>query len=116
LTGKFTSGKYEETRFSDTHVLGKYFQNLYGDPKLQLAMNDFKSVLTPLNISASEASIRWIFHHSKLGEQDAVILGASKLAQIEDNMRSILAGPLPDGVVQAIDSIWRTLEESRAGL
>ena len=79
-------------------------------------MNDFKSVLTPLNISASEASIRWIFHHSKLGEHDAVILGASKLEQIKDSLRSISAGPLPDDVVKAIDSIWGTLEESRAGL
>lgn len=116
LTGRFTSGQHEGTRFSDTHVLGKYFQNLYGDPKLQQAMKNFESALKPLGVSGSEASIRWIFHHSKLGEHDAVILGASKLEQIKDSLRSISAGPLPDDVVKAIDSIWGTLEESRAGL
>ncbi|TVY48028.1 Oxidoreductase [Lachnellula occidentalis] len=114
LTGKFSSGQYEGTRFSDDHVLGKYFQNLYSDPKLQQAMKNFESAITPFGISGSEASIRWIFYHSALGEQDAVILGASKLAQIKDSVRSISVGPLPDGVVQAIESIWGVLEESRA--
>jgi aflatoxin B1 aldehyde reductase len=113
LTGKFTSGQYEGTRFSDTHALGKYFQKIYSDPKLETAMKNFESAIAPLGISGSEASIRWIFYHSKLGEHDAVILGASKLAQIEDSLRSIAVGLLPDSVLDAIDSVWGTLEESR---
>lgn len=114
LTGKFTNGQSEGTRFSDNHVLGKFFQSQYGDPKLQQVMKNFESALAPLGISGSEASLRWVFYHSALREQDAVILGASKLAQIKDSLRSISVGPLPDGIVQAINSIWDVLEESRA--
>lgn len=116
LTGKFTSGQYDGTRFSDAHALGKYFQKLYGDPKLQEAMRTLESALKPHGISGSEASIRWVFHHSKLDEHDAVILGASKLSQIQDNVKSVSVGPLPDDVVHAIESIWDTLEENRAGM
>ncbi|TGO51920.1 hypothetical protein BOTNAR_0340g00040 [Botryotinia narcissicola] len=94
LTGNFSAGKSDGTRFSDDHPLGKAFQNLCGAPKLQQAMKNLENILAPLGISGREASLRWIYHHSKLGDGDGIILGASKISQIRVNVASISAGPL----------------------
>lgn len=116
LTGKFTNGQYEDTRFSDTHAHGKFFQVLYGDLNLRQAMRNLEAVLEPLGISSREAGIRWICYHSQLGATDAIILGVSKLVQIKENLESVSVGPLPENVVQSIEDIWSALDESRGGI
>ncbi|TEY45518.1 hypothetical protein BOTCAL_0330g00090 [Botryotinia calthae] len=115
LTGNYSAGKSNGTRFSDDHPLGKAFQNLYGAPKLQEAMKDLENNLAPLSISGREASLRWIYYHSKLGDGDGIILGASKISQIRENVKSISAGPLSREVVQKIEGIWDLLAEERGG-
>ncbi|KAM0131672.1 hypothetical protein ACHAO1_007165 [Botrytis cinerea] len=116
LTGNYSAGKSNGTRFSDDHPLGKAFQTLYGAPKLQEAMKDLENALAPLGISGREASLRWIYHHSKLGDGDGIILGASKMSQIRENVKSISAGPLSEEVVQKIEGIWDLLAEDRGGI
>lgn len=116
LTGNFSAGKSTGTRFSDDHPLGKEFQNLYGAPKLQQAMKNLEDILFPLGISGREASLRWIYYHSRLGEGDAIILGASKISQIRENVKSISAGPLSDEVVEKIEGIWDLLAQDRGGI
>ncbi|KAF5869773.1 putative aldo keto protein [Botrytis fragariae] len=116
LTGNYSAGKSNGTRFSDDHPLGKAFQNLYGAPKLQQAMKDLENNLAPLGISGREASLRWIYHHSKLGDGDGIILGASKISQIRENVESISVGPLSEEVVQKIEGIWDLLAEDRGGI
>ncbi|TGO24352.1 hypothetical protein BPAE_0105g00190 [Botrytis paeoniae] len=113
LTGNYSAGKSNGTRFSDDHPLGKALQNLYGAPKLQQAMKDLENNLTPLGISGREASLRWIYYHSKLGDGDGIILRASKISQISRNVKSISAGPLSEEVVQNIEGIWDLLAEDR---
>ena len=63
-----------------------------------------------------EAALRWIFYHSALGENDGVILGASKISQIQDNLESIRKGPLEPGLVEVFDEVWAGLEETRGGI
>ncbi|KAM0167354.1 hypothetical protein ACHAQE_000656 [Botrytis cinerea] len=116
LTGNYSAGKSNGTRFSDDHPLVKAFQTLYGAPKLQEAMKDLENALAPLGISGREASLRWIYHHSKLGDGDGIILGASKMSQIRENVKSISAGPLSEEVVQKIEGIWDLLAEDRGGI
>jgi len=59
-------------------------------------------------IAIADAAIRWMYHHSALSADagDGVILGASGLAHLQDNLTSAAAGPLPPSVVTAIDSAW----------
>ncbi|TGO38510.1 hypothetical protein BHYA_0073g00190 [Botrytis hyacinthi] len=116
LTGNYSAGKSDGTRFSDDHPLGKAFQNLYGAPKLQQAMKDLENILAPLGISGREASLRWIYYHSRLGDGDGIILGASKISQIRENVKSISAGPLSEEEVQKIEGIWDLLAEDRGGI
>lgn len=64
------------------------------------------NTLEPLVIAGSEACLQWLYYHSALSEEDGVILGASKLPQIVQNMADISKGPLPTDVVQKIDLVW----------
>ncbi|KFY70649.1 hypothetical protein V499_09018, partial [Pseudogymnoascus sp. VKM F-103] len=41
------------------------------------------------------------------GGRDAVVLGVSSLAQLEQNLDAMEAGPLPEVVVKALDEAWR---------
>jgi aflatoxin B1 aldehyde reductase len=140
LTGSYTIDPQSEppsqTRFSNTNPLGKFFQNLYGDSQLHEAMAELKSILAPLGISSRDAALRWICCHSALegvvarkedakvieeleekrgedGDGDAIILGASRLEQISENVGSIVEGKLPKQVVESIEKIWMVLKESR---
>jgi aflatoxin B1 aldehyde reductase len=74
---------------------------------MHAAMTDLLDTLEPLGIAGSEACLRWLYYHSALGEDDGVILGASKMPQIVQNMADISKGPLPTEVLQKIDSFWK---------
>lgn len=73
---------------------------------MHAAMTDLLNLLEPLGISGSEACLRWLYYHSALSEGDGVILGASKMPQIVQNMADISKGPLPTEVLQKIDLLW----------
>ena len=74
-------------------------------------MTGLLDALKPLQISGSEACLRWIYYHSVLQEGDGVILGASKLPQIVQNLNDIAKGPLPAEVVRDIDLLWEELQK-----
>ncbi|HKK64534.1 MAG TPA: aldo/keto reductase, partial [Clostridia bacterium] len=51
-----------------------------------------------------------LLHHSELSAEagDGVILGASTMDQLVDNMNGTEAGPLPDAIVAAFQAAWDT--------
>jgi aflatoxin B1 aldehyde reductase len=55
------------------------------------------------------AAFRWLAHHSRLSPThgDAVILGVSGLAQLEQNLAALVQGPLPAAIVDAFDAAWQ---------
>jgi aryl-alcohol dehydrogenase-like predicted oxidoreductase len=57
-------------------------------------------------MSLIELSLRWISHH---GGIDSVILGASRLEQLQYNLTALAEGPLPPGVLERCDEVWRRL-------
>ena len=56
-----------------------------------------------------ETALRWLNWHSLLEPErgDAIIIGASSVKQIEENLENLEKGPLPDGVVGAIGEAWK---------
>ncbi len=81
----------------------------YDKREFHEAINHLNTTIELLGISKVEASLRWICFHSALERDDGVILGASKLSQLQQNLEAISKGPLPDSVVTAMDDIWRAL-------
>jgi aflatoxin B1 aldehyde reductase len=64
-------------------------------------------------ITGHAASLRWVVHHSALSGEygDAVIIGASKVEQLRENLEIYEAGPLPDEIVQTIEGVWPSVKE-----
>jgi len=65
-------------------------------------------------LTGHAASLRWAIHHSALsGEQgDGVIIGASKVEQLKENLEICDAGPLPEEVVETINGVWPSVKEN----
>jgi len=62
-------------------------------------------------LSEAECALRWIMDHSMLKRElgDAVIIGASSAAQLEENLTNLEKGPLSEEVVKALDEGWETV-------
>jgi aflatoxin B1 aldehyde reductase len=58
-------------------------------------------------ISGHAASLRWTAHHSALSAErgDGIIIGASSIKQLKENLTIFEQGPLPQEVVDAINSV-----------
>ncbi|KAJ4389602.1 hypothetical protein N0V93_007073 [Gnomoniopsis smithogilvyi] len=105
LSGKLTSGNYDGTRFAKDNIIGK-FSKLHFDKKMwHEAMNSLDETLKIANISNIEAALRWLSFHSQLGPNDGIILGASKLEYIEQNIAAIQKGPLPEDIASSMAKI-----------
>jgi aflatoxin B1 aldehyde reductase len=57
-------------------------------------------------LTLKEATLKWLMHHSILGEEDGVILGASSLEQMEENLRACEGGCLSEEVVREFERAW----------
>ncbi len=53
------------------------------------------------------ATYRWLQYHSALDEGDGILIGASSVSQLQQNLEALSNhGPLPDLVVQAFTAAW----------
>lgn len=107
LTGRY--GKYEDAptdgRFTHRpNYRGRYWKKRFFD-----AVDIIKSAAEKNGITSIEATYRWMAYHSMLnGERgDSILIGASKLNHLEQNMKAVKAGPLPEEVISAFDEAWR---------
>ena len=61
------------------------------------------------NLTLVEVGLRWLVHHSKLkilDGNDGVIIGASSLEQLQNNLLDLEKGPLPKVVLDVLDEAW----------
>lgn len=56
----------------------------------------------------AETALRWVSHHSMMKREygDSVIIGASSVKHLEENLNDLEKGPLPDEVVKSLDEAW----------
>ncbi|KAE9405364.1 Aldo/keto reductase [Gymnopus androsaceus JB14] len=67
--------------------------------------------LDAAKIPPAEAALRWIQHHSALKPGDVVIIGASKMAQIENSLKCSALGPLPENIIQLLDQASQSFKQ-----
>ena len=111
LAGGLLTGRYK--RFEDAPVDGRFthrpnYQNRYWKKSYFDAVALIKEVAAEYGMTTIEASYRWMYNHSMLnGERgDAIIIGASKLNHLKQNLQTIQAGPLPQKLVDAFETAW----------
>lgn len=111
LAGGLLSGRYlkyeesaQEGRFVNRpNYLNRYWRRCNFD-----AVEMLNNVCLKYGVSCVEATFRWMAYHSMLDEKrgDAIILGASKLEHLVQNMDAIKIGPLPDAIANVFEEIW----------
>lgn len=80
----------------------RYWKKSYFD-----AINEIKISCDKEGIPMVEAAYRWLINHSYLDTcKDAIILGASRLEQMEQNLNATDRGPLPDKILRTFDQAW----------
>ena len=111
LAGGLLTGRY--AKFDDAPEDGRFthrpnYQKRYWKQSYFDAVEIIKNAAERCGIGIIEATYRWLAFHSMLnGDRgDAILIGASKLHHLEQNMDTIKAGPLPEDVVSAFDYAW----------
>jgi aflatoxin B1 aldehyde reductase len=72
------------------------------------ALDLVRAVAKKNGLSEAEIALRWIANNSLLKKEhgDAIIIGASSPKQLDENLKNLEKGPLPDDVLQALDEGW----------
>lgn len=106
LTGRYKSADEAPTDGRFTHRPG--YQDKYWKKSNFDALDVIRKAVEPYGMTMIEAAYRWLAYHSMLDEKrgDAILLGASKLNHLIENMNTVKAGPLPDDVVSAFERAW----------
>lgn len=106
LTGRYSSYAGEPTNGRFTHrpnYQGRYWKESFFE-----AVSLLKDACLPLGLSTVEATYRWLAYHSMLsaGRGDAIIIGASKLSHLAQNLAAPDGGPLPESMLDAFERAW----------
>ena len=72
------------------------------------ALDIFRAAINEHDLSEAEYALRWTAHHSQLKNKrgHAIIIGASSINQLEENLKKLRIGPLPANIVEAFDRGW----------
>ncbi|HKW99039.1 MAG TPA: aldo/keto reductase [Bryobacteraceae bacterium] len=100
LTGKQKRGKpIPGTRFDNNQMyLTRYWYDAYFD-----AVEELVQIANTAGRSPVSLALSWLLHHTAA---DCVILGASKIEHLEENLKAFGDGPLPAETVAACDQVW----------
>ena len=105
LAGGMLTGKYstmatvpDSGRFS-----GQYYRNRFWKTEYFEAVRQLEETARKLRLPLGHAALRWMLRHSKA---DGIVLGASKVEHLKDNLAACTQGPLSDAMVMAFDAAW----------
>lgn len=106
LTGRY--GKFEDVPADGRFTHRPNYQGRYWKKSCFEAVDIIKAAAGKHGITTIEATYRWLAYHSMLNEDrgDAILIGASKLIHLVQNMETIKVGPLPEDVVEAFERAW----------
>ncbi len=108
LAGGLLTGKHRPdavipgTRFDNN----KLYQDRYWHQQYFNAVERLRQIAQSAGRSLISLSLNWLLHHTA---SDVVILGASSLEQLNENLAAGEEGPLPEEVVKACDQVWQDL-------
>jgi len=106
LTGRY--GAYEDEPTDGRFTHRPNYQKRYWKKSFFDAVEIIKSAAEKHGFTSIEATYRWLAYHSMLnGDRgDAILIGASKLSHVRQNIETLKAGPLPADVVAAFEQAW----------
>lgn len=110
FSGKVTreSSAVKGSRWDASSLLGKKYSQDYFHDELFMAQRTVIDEAERCGISGHAAALRWTVHHSALDAAagDAVIIGASSVEQMDENLNILEDGPLPPSLAAVMDRVW----------
>lgn len=111
LAGGLLTDKYKN--YEDTPVYGRFtnrpnYQGRYWKKSYFDGIATVREACNREGIGITAASYRWLAYHSMLSSVrgDGLIMGFSRLSQLQQNITAINQGPLPESVVEAFSKAW----------
>ena len=111
LAGGLLTGKH--LNFNDMPESGRFnrlksYRDRYWKQSFFDTVNYLSTECKKMDIKPAEAAFRWLVNHSQLNASlgDGIIIGASSLEQLQQNMLSTQKGNLPERIVKAFDVAW----------
>lgn len=108
LAGGLLTGKHRHsqvipgTRFDNN----KLYQDRYWHKPYFQGVERLKAIAQSAGRSMVSLSLNWLLHHTFA---DCIILGASSMEQLNQNLAAGEDGPLPEDMVKACDQLWQEL-------
>ena len=111
LAGGMLTGKHKH--FEDAPEPGRFarlesYRKRYWKQSYFDAVDAIKQACDAEGIPMAEAGYRWLSEHSMMdaAKNDGILLGASRLEQMTQNMAAVKKGALPQSVLDAMDAAW----------
>ena len=89
----------------------EYYQQTFDRPEAHAALRRLHTTCKAHDISLAEVSLRWIMHHSALGADDGIIIGAKRAEQLKGNVHNCRKGPLVEELRLAVEEMWESVKE-----
>jgi aryl-alcohol dehydrogenase-like predicted oxidoreductase len=106
-----SGGKELPSRTASNPRGAERFKERYGKPEILDSLLKLHATCAKEGSTVQGASLRWLAYHSKLGAEDAVILGASKVEQVDDSAAEIAKGPLKEDIVGQFEQVWQSVKD-----
>jgi len=99
-------------RWDKNTPFGQVYHSLYSKATLLDGLDEWHAIAKEEGISPAALAYRWVKFNSPLKSEngDALIIGASKVEQLEDTLQSLQQGPLSEKAVARIDELWKKVE------
>ncbi|KAF9947038.1 hypothetical protein BGZ65_009187 [Modicella reniformis] len=113
LTGKYKFDQEdiaEGSRYDPNLSSGKRFRERYWHKLNFEGVEILEKAAKANDMTMLEASMRWMRHHSGLEAKDGIILGASNLQHLEQNLKDLEKGPLPQAMIDAFEDAWERVK------
>jgi aflatoxin B1 aldehyde reductase len=93
------------SRFDSSTAQGKLYRDRYMNDAYLDALAEIHRSCAGHGLDAISVALRWLIHHSQLNAEhnDGIIIGASSLEHLRQNLTAVTEGPLPIEVLAAID-------------
>ena len=110
LAGGLLSGKHDLKtvtpggRFDSSFWGITLYQERYWHEQTFNAVEQLKKIAAGAGRSLPSLAFNWMLHHT---EVDGMILGASRMEQLEENLKSCEEGPLSPETIRACDEVWQ---------
>jgi 1-deoxyxylulose-5-phosphate synthase len=103
LTGKHSQAEIPPgTRFDNNSM----YQERYWHSQNFAAVEKLKAAAERAGRSLIDVALCWLLHHT---QTDCVLLGATRIEQLEQNLVACQKGPVPPEVLAVCEEVWRDL-------